>query len=97
MATNISHIEGAIGQKCFMLIATVTTSLFGFFYAYIKCWQLSLVLTGVLPFMMIAGALMMKSMATMSVVSKTSYEDAAGRAEQVNLYFIIGFRWNQND
>lgn len=80
VATNISHIEGAIGQKCFMLITTITTSLFGFVYAYIKCWQLSLVLTGVLPFMMIAGALMMKSMANASLVSKTSYEDAAGRA-----------------
>lgn len=88
VATNISHIEGAIGQKCFMLIATVTTSSFGFLYAYIKCWELSLVLTGVLPFMMVAGALMMKSMANMSLVSKTSYEDAAGRAEQVFLSII---------
>lgn len=85
VATNIAHIEGAIGQKCFMLIATITTSLFGFFYAYIKCWELSLVLTGVLPLMMIAGVLLMKSMANMSLVSKTSYEDAAGRAEQVHL------------
>lgn len=63
-----------------MLISTITISLFGFIYAYIKCWQLSLVLTGVLPFMMVAGALMMKSMANASLVSKTSYEDAAGRA-----------------
>jgi len=56
-----------------MLIATTTTSLFGFLYAYIKCWLLSLVLTAVLPLMMIAGALMMKSMANMSLVSKSSY------------------------
>lgn len=70
-----------------MLIATITTSCFGFLYAYIKCWELSLVLTGVLPFMMVAGALMMKSMTNMSLVSKTSYEDAAGRAEQV--FFIL--------
>jgi hypothetical protein len=96
VATNISHIEGAIGQKCFMLIATTTTSLFGFFYAYIKCWQLSLVLTGVLPFMMIAGALLMKSIASASLASKSSYEDAAGRAEQVNFCVTKGLRWDQN-
>ena len=65
-----------------MLIATTTTTLFGFFYAYIKCWELSLVLTGVLPFMMVAGVLLMKVMTNMSLVTKTSYEDAAGRAEQ---------------
>jgi ATP-binding cassette subfamily B (MDR/TAP) protein 1 len=89
VATNISHIEGAIGQKCFMLLSTMTTSLFGFFYAFFKCWELSLVLTGVLPFMMVAGVLMMKSMTNMAVVSKTSYEEAAGRAEQVFFYFIL--------
>ena len=71
-----------------MLVATVTTSFFGFVYAYIKCWQLSLVLTGVLPFMMIAGILMMKSLANITLLSKTSYEDAAGRAEQVNYFYI---------
>ncbi len=73
-----------------MLIATVTTSLFGFVYAYIKCWELSLVLTGTLPFMMIAGALMMKALANITLLSKTSYEDAAGRAEQVFSFFYLG-------
>ena len=58
-------------------------SLFGFVYAYFKCWQLSLVLTGVVPFMMIAGVLMMKALANAAVISKTSYETAAARAEQV--------------
>ena len=69
-----------------MFITTTTTSLFGFVYAYIKCWQLSLVLTGVLPFMVLAGILLMKALASYAVISKTSYEDAAGRAEQVINY-----------
>jgi hypothetical protein len=66
-------------------------SLFGFVYAYIKCWQLSLVLTGVVPFMMVAGVLMMKALANAAVISKTSYETAAARAEQVIFCYNIGF------
>ena len=63
-----------------MFLSTFTTSIFGFIYAYIKCWQLSLVLTGVLPFMMLAGVLLMKALSNAAVISKTSYEDAASRA-----------------
>lgn len=70
-----------------MFVSTVTMSLFGFIYAYIKCWQLSLVLTGALPLMMLGGVLMMKALANMAIISKTSYEGAAARAEQVNLSF----------
>jgi ABC-type multidrug transport system fused ATPase/permease subunit len=81
----------------FMLIATLTTSLFGFFYAYIKCWQLSLVLTGALPLMMIGGVLLMKSISNIATYGKTSYEDAAGRAEQVRLMYNLGLWRNKNN
>ena len=56
------------------------TSGFGFFYAYFKCWQLSLVLTGFLPLLLIAGVLMMKAMTLNAEKSKVSYENAAGVA-----------------
>ncbi len=49
-------------------------SIFGFFYAYIKCWQLSLVLTGVLPFLIVAGILLMKALTLNSQKGKVSYE-----------------------
>lgn len=73
VATNISHIEGAIGQKVFIFISTIVMSVFGFFYAYFKCWQLSLVLTAVLPLMMVAGVFLMKALTAVAQKSKVSY------------------------
>jgi hydrogenase maturation factor len=71
-----------------ILLATMVTSSFGFFYAYFKCWQLSLVLTGFLPLMMIMGVVMMKSMQGKAQISKISYEGASGIAEQVLLLVL---------
>lgn len=68
-----------------VLLMTVVTSIFGFFYAYFKCWRLSLILTGFLPLMMFAGILMMKSMQIKAQINKISYEGAAGIAEQVKI------------
>lgn len=57
--------------------------MFGFFYAFFKCWELSLILTAFLPLMLLAGVLMMKAMQMKAQISKISYEDASGIAEQV--------------
>jgi hypothetical protein len=73
VAGNISQIDAAIGQKVFLFLSTTTTSLFGFVYAYIKCWQLSLALTCALPLLVIAGVLLMKSLSNAALISKTSY------------------------
>lgn len=59
---NMVAVESAIGEKISILLTTLVTSTFGFFYAYFKCWQLSLVLTALLPLLLFAGVLMMKSM-----------------------------------
>lgn len=61
----------------------IITSIFGFFYAFIKCWRMSLILTGFLPVMMVAGMCMMKAMQFKAEISKVSYEGASGVAEQV--------------
>ena len=55
-------VETAIGEKVAFLQTTLVTSIFGLFYAFFKCWQLSLILTAFLPLMLIAGVLMMKGM-----------------------------------
>lgn len=55
-------VENAIGEKISILLNVMVVSIFGLFYAYIKCWQLSLILTAFLPLMLIAGVLMMKAM-----------------------------------
>jgi len=69
-----------MGEKVSILLATTVTSIYGFFYAYFKCWRLSLILTGFLPLMMIAGVLMMKAMQMKAEISKVSYEGASGIA-----------------
>lgn len=82
VASNIVAIEAAIGDKVPTFLLTVVMSIFGFFYAYFKCWQLSLVLTGLLPLMLIAGAMMMKGLTLLGLKNKVSYEEASGKAEQ---------------
>jgi len=61
-------------------LTTTVTSLFGFIYAYFKCWQLSLILTGFLPLLLIAGVSLMKAMQLKAQISKVSYEGASGVA-----------------
>jgi hypothetical protein len=48
-------------------------SVFGFLYAFIKCWELSLVLTCALPFILLAGVLAIKSFTLSAQRSKVSY------------------------
>ena len=66
-------VENAIGEKISILLNVLVTSTFGFFYAYFKCWQLSLVLTGLLPLLLFAGVLMMKAMTMNAEKRKVSY------------------------
>lgn len=73
MTTNISHFEGAIGQKAFLLMTTLSSMLYGFIYPYFKCWQLSIVLTLIMPFMILSGRMIIKSFADMAKIRKTSY------------------------
>ena len=80
-------VQTAIGEKIAFLLMTTITSVFGFFYAYFKCWQLSLILTGFLPLLMISGVLLMKSMQLKAQLGKISYEGASGIAEQV-IFFL---------
>ena len=83
ITANMVAVETAIGEKVAILLSTMVTSLFGFFYAYFKCWQLSLALTLFLPLLIFAGTLLMKAMTMKASIAKISYADAAGIAEQV--------------
>lgn len=86
ISASMVAVETAIGEKIAILLTTTITSIFGFFYAYFKCWQLSLVLTAFLPLLMFAGVLLMKSMQLKAELGKISYEGASGVAEQVSLF-----------
>ena len=76
-------IETAIGEKMAILLNVTVTTIFGFFYAFFKCWRLSVMLLAFLPLLMIAGFLMMKGMTLKAQMSKVSFENASAIAEQV--------------
>ena len=66
-------IETAIGEKISLLLTTMIATVFGFFYAFFKCWRLSVILTALLPLRIVAGALMMEGMQLSALRSKVSY------------------------
>lgn len=79
MATSITAIETATGEKVSLLITTVITSIASIFLAFFKCWQLSLMMMATLPVLMIGGIFFVKAMALYSQREKVSYESAASR------------------
>ena len=58
------------------------TSVLGFFLAYYRNWQLSLVISAILPALMLAGFLVMKSMQIMTDKNTKTYAQAGAVAEQ---------------
>lgn len=80
ISQNSLAIEAAIGEKISFLITALVTSIFGLVYSLVKCWQMSLYLTIFLPFMLLAGYLMMKSMTIRAKTSRISYESASSIA-----------------
>lgn len=82
VATSITAIETATGEKISLMISTTITGIGGMFFAFFKCWQLSLMLTATLPAMLLGGMFFMKALIMYSQREKTSYEMAASRTEQ---------------
>lgn len=66
-------IETAMGEKIAILLNVTVTTIFGFFYAFFKCWRLSVMLLAALPLLMVAGVLMMKGMTLKATMSKVSF------------------------
>lgn len=83
ISTSMVAIESALGDKISILLSTIVTSVYGFFYAFFNNWKFSLVLTSFMPLMMLAGILMVKGIQMKTSISKISYEGASGIAEQV--------------
>jgi ATP-binding cassette subfamily B (MDR/TAP) protein 1 len=62
VTTEITAIQGAIGEKIATIFNVTVMSILGFFLAYYRNWRLSLVLSATLPLLMLAGFLVMKAM-----------------------------------
>ena len=82
VTTNITHIETATGEKMSLMISTLVTSLGSIFFAFFKCWELSLMMCASLPVLLVVGIFFFKSLQLSSEKEKKSYENASSRTEQ---------------
>lgn len=82
ITTEITAIQGAIGEKIATIFTISVMSTLGFFLAYFRNWRLSLVLSATLPLLMLAGFLVMKSMQKLGEKNNKTYSDAGASAEQ---------------
>lgn len=85
LSQNTLVIEAALGEKISFAISALTTSIFGFTFAFLKCWQMSLYLAAFLPLMLLGGYLMIRFMSMKAHASKISYENASAVVETVPL------------
>lgn len=83
-----------MGDKISFLITSITLSVFGFIFSFVKCWKMSLYLSLYLPFMLIAGYSMIKSLGLKAQTSKVSYENAGSIAENVIPHLHVGISIN---
>ena len=65
-----------------LMISTLVTSVVSIFFAFFKCWELSLVLLAALPVLLIVGVFFFKSLQKSAEKEKKSYENASSRTEQ---------------
>jgi ABC-type multidrug transport system fused ATPase/permease subunit len=82
VATSITAIETATGEKISLMLSTIVTSVAAMFLAFFKCWELSLMLLATLPALIFGGLFFMKALVLYSQREKISYENAASRTEQ---------------
>ncbi|GMI93521.1 ATP-binding cassette B9, P-glycoprotein 9 [Hibiscus trionum] len=75
-------IQEAMGEKVGKFIQLLTTFIGGFIVAFIKGWQLALVLTACIPLVAVAGGTMAMIMAKMSSRGQIAYAEAGNVVEQ---------------
>jgi ATP-binding cassette subfamily B (MDR/TAP) protein 1 len=87
LQNQIKIIENGIGNKVGQALMSVSQFAASFLVGYITSWQLSLVLTAMLPLLLIGGWCMAKAMQQGSSMNREAYEKSGGIAEEV-LYQI---------
>ena len=82
IADECKTIEEGIGEKVATFSYSLTMFIAGFIIAYIKGWQLALVCTGVVPFIIIAGTLFVFAIQKQTTFTSNSYSKAGAISEQ---------------
>ena len=82
IAEECFNIQQGIGDKVPIFIYCVAMFVTGFTIGYVKGWQLALVLTGFLPFMVVTGAVFVFAMQKMTKVNNEAYSRAGAISEE---------------
>ncbi len=83
----IKTIASGLGTKITNSIMTIVTFITSFIVGFIVYWKLSLILAGTLPFIILTGAIMVKTLMNAQSKSRLYFEKAGGIAEEI-LYNI---------
>ncbi|XP_073111688.1 ABC transporter B family member 11 isoform X3 [Elaeis guineensis] len=75
-------IQDAMGEKVGKFIQLVSSFIGGFIVAFLKGWQLSLVMSSVIPLVVLAAAVMAIAITKMAAHAQTAYSVAAATVEQ---------------
>ena len=65
-----------------LMLTTLVTSLVSIFFAFFRCWELSLIMLAALPALLVVGVFFFKRMQKNSEREKITYEKASSRTEQ---------------
>ncbi|KAJ3063793.1 (ABC) transporter, partial [Quaeritorhiza haematococci] len=83
LISDTALIQEAISEKMGMNIQFIVTFLAGFVIAFVKGWQLALVICAVIPILAVCGLIMSKTLASRSTQGQDAYAAAGAIAQQV--------------
>ncbi|XP_023554567.1 ABC transporter B family member 4-like [Cucurbita pepo subsp. pepo] len=75
-------IQDAMGEKVGKTVQLITNFIGGFTIAFIRGWQLALVMVSVIPLLVVAGATISRFMSQMAARGQSAYANAANVVEQ---------------
>jgi ATP-binding cassette subfamily B (MDR/TAP) protein 1 len=82
LASDTNMIQDGISEKFGLFVQGIAQFVTGFVIAFVKGWNLAVVILAALPLMGICGALMGKYISKYSIQSQNAYADAGSIAEQ---------------
>eukprot|EP01059_Diplonema_ambulator_P035906 TRINITY_DN867_c0_g2_i1.p1 TRINITY_DN867_c0_g2~~TRINITY_DN867_c0_g2_i1.p1 ORF type:complete len:1444 (+),score=498.96 TRINITY_DN867_c0_g2_i1:283-4332(+) len=75
-------IHAGIGEKAGFFFMHTSTVIFSYVVGFLSSWRLTLVLTGVVPFLAIGGGIMHYILTTVTQKSRTAYAEAGAVAQE---------------
>ena len=82
MATHCMSVTKAVGEKVGMVLMSLTMCVVGAIVGFAYGWKLCLCCIGLVPFIMMAGALMTITMEKTETMNKKAYQKSGGYAQE---------------